>query len=169
AGVGTYASRSVAMGGSALVEASDVLLNHAALLAAARLGCRVRELTRSGARWVAPDGQSVTLAQIASAAGGLEAEARFESDLVFGSGAYAAVVEIDADTGALHVRRVAAVDDAGTIINPLLAEGQVLGGVAQGLGAVLTEEALHHGDGALRHASFVDYGVLGTGEMPPIA
>jgi carbon-monoxide dehydrogenase large subunit len=94
---------------------------------------------------------------------------RFESDLVFGSGAYAAVVEIDADTGALHVRRLAAVDDAGTIINPLLAEGQVLGGVAQGLGAVLTEETMYDEDGQLRNASFVDYGVLGPVEMPEVA
>jgi aerobic carbon-monoxide dehydrogenase large subunit len=168
AGVGTYASRSVAMGGSALVQASDRLLSQAALLAAAMLGCRLGELSRSGNRWTGPGGRAITLTGIAAAAGGLEADGRFESELVFGSGAYAAVVEIDADTGALRVRRLAAVDDAGTIINPLLAEGQVLGGVAQGLGAVLTEEAVHDADGQPRNGSFVDYGVLGPVEMPPI-
>jgi carbon-monoxide dehydrogenase large subunit len=152
-GVGTYASRSVAMGGSALVQAADQILEQAAQVAE-RIG--------------RPDDR-LTLSEIAAAAGGLEAEVRFESDLVFGSGAYAAVVEIDADTGVLHVRRLAAVDDAGTIINPLLAEGQVIGGVAQGLGAVLTEEAVHDGDGQLRNASFVDYGVLGPVEMPSLA
>src|SRR5205807_6720091 len=110
--------------------------------------------------WTGPDGRAVTLAEIAGAAGGLEAEARFESDLVFGSGAYAAVVEIDTDTGALRVRRVAAVDDAGTIINPLLAEGQVLGGVVQGLGAALMEEAVYDADGQLRNASFAEYSLL---------
>src|SRR5580704_6712735 len=98
-GVGTFASRSVAVGGSALVMAADRIL--------AQVG-------------------QATLAEAAAAAGGLEAEARFESDLVFGSGAYAAVVEIQRETGALKVRRLAAVDDAGTIINPLLAEGQVV-------------------------------------------
>ena len=102
-------------------------------------------------------------------AAGLEAEARFESDLVFGSGAYAAVVEIERDTGALKVRRLAAVDDAGTIINPLLAEGQVVGGAVQGLGAVLTEEAVYDGEGQLRNASFVEYGLPSAVEVPPIA
>ena len=89
--------------------------------------------------------------------------------MVFGSGAYAAVVEIDADTGALHVRRLAAVDDAGTIINPLLAEGQVIGGVVQGLGAVLSEEAVHDAGGQLRNASFAEYCLPGAVEIPPIA
>jgi carbon-monoxide dehydrogenase large subunit len=111
----------------------------------------------------------VTLAELAAAAGGvLEAEARFESDLVFGSGAYAAVVEIERETGALTVRRLAAIDDAGTIINPLLAEGQVLGGVVQGLGAVLSEEAAYDADGQLRNASFVEYSLPGATEQPPI-
>ncbi|MBV8711197.1 MAG: xanthine dehydrogenase family protein molybdopterin-binding subunit, partial [Solirubrobacterales bacterium] len=168
-GVGTFASRSVAMGGSALVRATERLLNQAARRAAGMLGCRPHALTRSGLRWTAPDGRAVTLAQIAGAAGDLQAEARFESDLVFGSGAYAAVVEIDPATGALHVLRLAAVDDAGTIINPLLAEGQVLGGVAQGLGAVLLEEAVHDADGQLRGASFAEYSLPGAAEMPPVA
>jgi aerobic carbon-monoxide dehydrogenase large subunit len=166
AGVGTYASRSVAMGGSALVRASEQIVEDATQVAARRLQCRTEEVRRTGRDWTAPDGRTVSWAE---AAGGLEADARFESDLVFGSGAYAAVVEIDRDTGALTVRRLAAVDDAGTIINPLLAEGQVLGGAAQGLGAVLTEEAVHDADGQPRNASFVDYGVPGPVEMPPIA
>ncbi|HSC01719.1 MAG TPA: xanthine dehydrogenase family protein molybdopterin-binding subunit [Solirubrobacteraceae bacterium] len=164
-GVGTYASRSTAMGGSALVEASERIVEEATRAAAERLKCAAEEVRRTGPDWTAPDGRTVSWAE---AAVGLEAEVRFESDLVFGSGAYAAVVEIDADTGALHVRRLAAVDDAGTIINPLLAEGQVLGGAAQGLGAVLTEETVYDEDGQLRNASFVDYGVLGAVEMPEI-
>ncbi|MBV9684476.1 MAG: xanthine dehydrogenase family protein molybdopterin-binding subunit, partial [Solirubrobacterales bacterium] len=168
-GVGTFASRSVAMGGSALVQATERLLSQAGRLAAGMLGCRPPELTRSGARWAGPDGRAVTLAQIAGAADGLEAEARFESDLVFGSGAYAAVVEIDPDTGTLHVRCLAAVDDAGTIINPLLAEGQVAGGVVQGLGAALMEEAVYDADGQLRNASFAEYSLPGTVEQPTMA
>jgi len=69
----------------------------------------------------------------------------------------------------LSVKRVAAVDDAGTIINPLLAEGQVHGGIVQGLGAVLMEEAVHDADGQLRNASFVEYSLPGAAEVPPIA
>ena len=141
-GVGTFASRSVAMGGSALVQAADRILEQAG---------------------------SVSLAEAAAAAGGLEAEVRFESEMVFGSGAYAAVVEIDRATGALTVRRLAAVDDAGTIINPLLAEGQVHGGIVQGLGAVLMEEAVYDVDGQLRNASFVDYSLPSADAVPPIS
>jgi carbon-monoxide dehydrogenase large subunit len=94
---------------------------------------------------------------------------RFDSALVFGSGAYAAIVEIDPDTGALTVHRIAAVDDAGTIINPLLAEGQVLGGTVHGLGTVLTEEVAYDEHGQPLTASFVSYAMLSAGEQPPIA
>ncbi len=166
AGVGTYASRSVAMGGSALAQASERVLAQARGVAARRLRCRPGEVDRAGRDWSAPDGRTLTWAQSAA---GIEAEVRFESGLVFGSGAYAAVVEIDSDTGALRVRRLAAVDDAGTIINPLLAEGQVLGGAVQGLGAVLTEEAVNDAEGQPRNASFAEYCVPGSAEIPPIA
>ncbi len=165
-GVGTYASRSTAMGGSALAQASERIREEARRVAARLLQCRDEEVTRAGPDWAAPGDRTVSWVE---AAAGLEAEVRFESEMVFGSGAYAAVVEVDSDTGALRVLRLAAVDDAGTIINPLLAEGQVFGGAAQGLGAVLAEEAVHDPDGQPRNASFVDYGVLGPVEMPPIA
>jgi carbon-monoxide dehydrogenase large subunit len=166
AGVGTFASRSVAMGGSALVQASDQILQSASRVAAGLLQCRAEEVVRAGTDWVAPDGRSVSWVE---AAAGLEAEARFESEMVFGSGAYAAAVEIDADTGALRVRQLVAVDDAGTIVNPLLAEGQVIGGAAQGLGAILTEEAVHDAAGQPLGASFVEYGLPGAASVPPIA
>jgi aerobic carbon-monoxide dehydrogenase large subunit len=126
-GVGTFAGRSVAMGGSAVAVAADRL--------------------RAGERSVS---------------------VRFESDMVFGSGAYAALVEIDEDTGELTVHRIAAVDDAGSIINPLLAEGQVLGGTVQGLGAVLTEEIAHDEQGQPLSASFASYALLSAAEQPPI-
>jgi aerobic carbon-monoxide dehydrogenase large subunit len=127
-GVGTFASRSVAMGGSALVVAA-------------------RELAASGQR---------------------EASARFSSGLVFASGAYLALVEIDPGTGRLQVRSVAAVDDSGRIVNPLLAEGQVLGATVQGLGQCLVEEAIHDEEGQLRTSSFADYSLLTAAELPAI-
>ena len=154
-GVGTFASRSVAMGGSALVQAADRILEQAGSVS----------LAEAAASGLPVEGVVVA----AAAAGGLEAEVRFESEMVFGSGAYAAVVEIDRATGALTVRRLAAVDDAGTIINPLLAEGQVHGGIVQGLGAVLTEEAVYDVDGQLRNASFVDYSLPSADAVPPIS
>jgi aerobic carbon-monoxide dehydrogenase large subunit len=129
AGIGTFASRSVAMGGSAVAEACRKLRDE----------------------------------------GGTRAEARFESPLLFSSGAYAAAVEIERETGRLHVRALAAADDPGTVVNPLLAEGQVRGAVAQGLGECLVEEALYDEEGQPRTASFADYKLLTAAEIPPLA
>ena len=143
-GVGTFASRSVAMGGSALAQAAREL--------AARAG-------ETGA----------SVVELAAAQGGVEASARFSSGLVFASGAYVAVVEIDRGTGRLHVLSLAAVDDSGRIVNPLLAEGQVVGATVQGLGQCLVEEAVHDQEGQLRTSSFADYSLLTAAELPPIA
>ena len=148
-GVGTFASRSVAMGGSAVLQAVDALKQRCDAVAE-RLG--------GGA----------TLREVAEAEPGLRASARFESDLVFSSGAYGAVVEIERATGRLRVLRVAAVDDAGKIVNPLLAEGQVIGGTAQGLGECLVEEAAYDDEGNPTFASFVGYGLLTAAEMPEL-
>jgi carbon-monoxide dehydrogenase large subunit len=142
AGVGTFASRSVAMGGSAIVEAIDALVAQAT---------------------------DEPVLAVAARNGGLHASARFESPLVFGSGAYAARVRIDRATGELVVLALAAVDDAGRIVNPLLAHGQVTGGIAQGLGEVLSEAAEHDELGQLTNASLADYSLLTAAEMPPLA
>ena len=88
--------------------------------------------------------------------------------MVFGSGAYAAIVSVDEETGELTVHRIAAVDDAGTIINPLLAEGQVLGGTVHGLGTVLTEEFAYDEDDQPLAANFTSYAMLSAGEQPPV-
>ena len=148
-GVGTFASRSVAMGGSAVVQAVDALKEKCDAVAE-RLG------------------GNVSLRDVAEAEPGLRASARFSSDLVFSSGAYGAVVEIERATGRLRVLRLAAVDDAGTIVNPLLAEGQVIGGTAQGLGECLVEEAAYDGEGNPTFGSFVGYTLLTAAEMPPV-
>ena len=148
-GVGTFASRSVAMGGSAVVQAVGALRDKCDAVAA-RLGAEA------------------SLRDVAEAEPGIRASARFESDLVFSSGAYGAVVEIERATGRLRVLRLAAVDDAGTIINPLLAEGQVIGGVAQGLGQCLVEEAAYDEEGNPTFASFVGYSLMTAAEMPPV-
>jgi carbon-monoxide dehydrogenase large subunit len=135
AGVGTFASRSVAMGGSAVLEAARAVKEH---------------WRQTGARTP------------------FRAEVRFESPLLFAAGAYAAVVELDPATGRLTVLRVAGVDDSGTIVNPLLAEGQVLGAIVQGLGECLVEEAIHDEYGQLRTASFADYSLLTAAELPDL-
>jgi carbon-monoxide dehydrogenase large subunit len=126
-GVGSFASRTTVMGGSAVAAAADDLL-----------------------------------------AGG-PGVARFESDQVFASGAYVAVVEVSRATGQVRVRRLVAVDDAGRIVNPLLADGQVVGGAVQGLGAVLTEEVLHDDGGRPGSTSLLDYALLTAAEVPDLA
>ena len=154
AGVGTFGSRSVAMAGSAVAVASDELVERARALAA-----EVGLGAEPAVNWTA-------LAQAADAP--LRAEATFRSANVFSSGAYAAAVSIDRATGALTVEHLAAVDDAGTLINPLLVHGQVIGGAVQALGECLSEEAVHDEDGQMRSGSFLEYGLLTAADIPPI-
>jgi carbon-monoxide dehydrogenase large subunit len=136
------------MGGSAVAQAADEVAERAREIAACR---------------------DMTLAEIAAAApDGLHARARFTSDVTMSSGAHAAVVEIARATGALRILRYAAVDDAGTIVNPLLVHGQVVGGVVQGIGQALTEEVVHDETGQLRSASLLDYSLPTSAEIPPL-
>jgi carbon-monoxide dehydrogenase large subunit len=174
-GVGTFGSRSVAMAGSAIAVAIDDLIDRLRQLAARLLDVETGSVVweRGSAR---ADRRSVSLRELAAAGSRLgrgvdavlKASARFESGPVFSSGAYAAVVEIERATGQLCVLRLAAVDDAGTVINPLLAHGQVIGGVVQGLGECLVEEAVYDEIGQARSASLMDYGLLTSADVPPI-
>ncbi len=177
-GVGTFGSRSTAVAGSAIVRALEQLIEQGRALAALVLGVGSAEVEFDSGRFSA-DGRELELRELARRAHeparlppgvevGLSATARFDSELVFSSGAYAAAVEIDPATGALNVERIVAVDDAGTIINPLLARGQIVGGAVQGLGECLTEEAVYDEDGQLRTATFVDYGLLTAADVPEI-
>jgi aerobic carbon-monoxide dehydrogenase large subunit len=178
--VGTFGSRSMAMGGSALVVALDRIVARAREVAAHLLDVAPDEVVLEDGRLSAPGGDALSFAEVAAAAyeparlapgmePGLQASARFASDLVFSSGAYAAVVAIERATGTLTVRRLAAVDDCGTVINPLLAHGQVIGAIAQGLGECLVEEVLHDDLGQPLTANFANYSLLTAAEMPPVA
>jgi carbon-monoxide dehydrogenase large subunit len=165
AGMGTYASRSVTTGGSAVHLAARQVAAKAARIAA----------------WLAAStGRPATPAEVAAAAAdparlppglapGLEAEIRFElPGPVFPFGAYAAVVEVDRDTGRLQVQRLVGVDDAGTVVNPLLAEGQVMGSAAQGIGQALFEEAVYDDAGQLLTGNLAVYGLPSAVEVPPV-
>jgi carbon-monoxide dehydrogenase large subunit len=177
-GVGTFGSRSVAVAGAAVAAAVDELIQAARPLAAEALEARPEELVWEPGRFSCGD-RAVgwpELARMAFDPGrcrpgvepGLATAARFESPPVFSSGAYAASVEIDPATGALRVRRLVAVDDAGTIINPLLSHGQVIGGVVQGLGECLVEEAAHGDAGDPLAISLMNYSLLTAADVPPI-
>jgi carbon-monoxide dehydrogenase large subunit len=166
AGMGTYASRSVTTGGSAVHLAARQVAAKAARIAA----------------WLAAStGRPATPAKVAAAAAdparlppgvapGLEAEVRFElPGPVFPFGAYAAVVEVDPDTGRLQVQRLVGVDDAGRVVNPLLAEGQVMGSAAQGIGQALFEEAVYDDAGQLLTGNLAVYGLPSAVEVPPVS
>jgi aerobic carbon-monoxide dehydrogenase large subunit len=159
-GVGSFASRSTMMGGSAVAMAADELLAAGRARASERLGARAE--FRDG-RFFTAD-RTLTWAEL----GELRASVRFASEQAFSSGAYAAVVAIERATGRMQVRRVVAVDDAGRIVNPLLAEGQVLGSAVQGLGASLSEQVVHDEDAQPASSSLLDYSLPTAADVPPI-
>jgi carbon-monoxide dehydrogenase large subunit len=175
-GVGTFGSRSVAMAGSAIVVAAETLVERAQVAAGQILGgeASLADGVFTGA------GQTLTWSQLARISSGqapapegvevgpLRAEATFRSPYVFSSGAYVATVAIDHGTGALTVVGLVAVDDSGTVINPLLTHGQVLGGAVQALGECLTEEVLFDPSGQNMTTSLLDYSLLTAAEIPPI-
>ncbi|HEX8966531.1 MAG TPA: molybdopterin cofactor-binding domain-containing protein, partial [Chloroflexota bacterium] len=180
--VGTFGSRSATMGGSALVLASQRVLTKARRIAAHLLEAAPEDVAlQDGAFGVAgaPD-RRVTWADLAAAAyatldlpdgdeAGLEATAFFtpESEC-YGFGAHVAYVEIDRDTGVVHLEKLVCVDDCGRVLNPMLVEGQVLGGVAQGLGQALLEQVVFTADGQLQTGSLGDYAVARAADLPPL-
>ncbi|MDI6771509.1 MAG: xanthine dehydrogenase family protein molybdopterin-binding subunit [bacterium] len=173
-GVGTFGSRSTAIGGSAVLVAVQKVKAKAGRIAAHLLEAAEADIewSRGQLRVRGAPGRAISWKQVAASAYqpsrlppdievGLDAVATFRlAGPVFPFGVYAAVVEIDRITGHVHVLRLVAVDDAGTIVNPLLAEGQVIGAVAQGLGQVLSEQAIYDAEGQLLTGTFADYPLL---------
>jgi carbon-monoxide dehydrogenase large subunit len=179
AGMGTYGSRSVTVGGSALVTAAEEVREQAKQAVAFALEASPRDLVWAGGRWhVAGSPEyGMTLAQAAQAvatvprlppgvARTLEASSRFSlPGPVFPFGVHAAVVEVDRETGTVKPVCVATVDDAGVLVNPLLAEGQVHGSIAQGLAAALWEEMSYDAAGQPLTTTFADYGVPSAADL----
>jgi carbon-monoxide dehydrogenase large subunit len=182
-GTGTYASRSAVLGGGAAILASRVVREKALAIAAHALEASAADMELAGGvvhvRGV-PD-RTISLAQVASLAHagtrrlpkgmepGLEAT-RFY-DPYFGTASCAthlAVVEVDRATCGVRVLRYQVVEDCGRIINPLIVDGQAIGGVAQGIGAALLEELVYGDDGQLLTGTLMDYLVPAATELPPI-
>jgi aerobic carbon-monoxide dehydrogenase large subunit len=177
-GIGTFGSRSLTMGGSALVLALDKIVAKTRAVAAHLMGGATDDVAWEGDTLALGD-RRMALSEVAAAAyqpprlpegmePGLQASGRFTSEITMSSGAHAAVVEIERATGALRILRYAAVDDAGTIVNPLLVHGQVVGGIVQGIGQCLTEEVVHDEAGQLRSTSLLDYSLPTAAEIPPL-
>jgi carbon-monoxide dehydrogenase large subunit len=175
-GTGTYGSKSTQIGGMAARQASEEVVERAKRLASDELEASPDDLrldVENGRFHVA--GSPTPALAWAELAGKLQSEGRlaelsvetdFSAQPTFPFGCHVAVVEVDAETGAVALKRLVAVDDAGRIINPLVAEGQVHGGVAAGIGQALYEEIAfdEHGDPVT--SNFVTYCVPGATELP---
>ncbi|MFN8041558.1 MAG: xanthine dehydrogenase family protein molybdopterin-binding subunit [Acidimicrobiales bacterium] len=174
-GVGTFGSRSLQVGGSAVVEGTDTVIERGKAVAAWLLGADGSEVvldpTTGSFRLASagPDGAAVGWADVATAAEGrgLSAAVTYEAEApTFPFGSHVAVVEVDTETGKVELLRIVACDDAGRILNPLLAEGQIHGGLAQGVAQALLEEVRYDDEGNPLTSTFADYGVISAPELP---
>ncbi|OYQ24724.1 carbon monoxide dehydrogenase [Sandarakinorhabdus cyanobacteriorum] len=170
-GGGTGGSRSMAFGGGAVLQCADDMIARGTALAEADLGGDVDY----GDGLFKARGSNATLswAELASRhPGALDGRSRYTTKEskpapTFPNGCHIAEVELDPDTGVIAVTRYALVDDFGVLVNPMLVEGQIHGGIAQGLGQAVLENIVYDDAGQLLTGSFMDYGIPRADQMPP--
>ena len=179
-GMGTYGSRSLAVGGSAMVKAMDKIIAKGKKIAAHLMEAAPQDIEfKDGKFSVAGTDKSKTIGEIALTAyvphnypieelePGLEETAFYDpKNFTFPGGCHICEVEIDRDTGVVRVISFTAVDDVGRVINPMIVEGQVQGGVAQGIGQALLENAAYDENGQLLSGSFMDYTMPRADDLP---
>jgi carbon-monoxide dehydrogenase large subunit len=179
-GMDTYGSRSLAVGGIALVNACDKVVEKARAIAAHLLEAAEQDLEftggRFGVRGVQQEG--TTIQEVATAAfaahdlpdgvePSLDSDATFDPDnFSFPHGTHLCAAEVDTETGMVRLRTYVAVDDVGKVVNPLIVEGQVHGGLAQGIAQALYEEAVYDADGNLTTTTMADYLVPSAADLP---
>ncbi|MDB5797307.1 MAG: xanthine dehydrogenase family protein molybdopterin-binding subunit [Paucimonas sp.] len=177
-GGGSHSDRSMRIAGTLLVQASQDLLAQSRLLAASALDADPASLHYVAPAWTVEDGtRAITLAQLAellatqSPPGRLATSAEFHGRMAaHPTGAAVCELEIDPDTGDVELLHYASVDDVGQVINPLIVEGQVHGGLAQGIGQALSEHfSIDEASGQVLSGSFQDYGVPRAGVVPPLS
>ena len=179
-GMDTYGSRSLAVGGMALVSACDKVVEKAKVIAAGLLEASADDLEWSPGRFAVrgdPD-KGVTIGEIALATfaahnlpdgvePSIDAEATYDPDnFSFPHGTHLCATEVDTETGFVKIRSYVCVDDIGTVVNPLIVEGQVHGGLAQGIAQALYEEAVYDDDGNLVTSTLADYLVPSAADLP---
>ena len=179
-GMGTYGSRSLAVCGSAVVRATEKIINKAKKIAAHMLEASEQDVEFSDGQFsVSGTDKSVGFGDVALKAyiphdfpiediePGLEETAFYDpSNFTYPAGAYACEVEVDPDTGKVTIERFTAVDDFGNVINPMIVTGQVHGGLAQGIGQALLENCTYDEDGQILSASFMDYAMPRASDLP---
>lgn len=181
-GIGTFASRAAVLVGNAAQLAAEAVAEKARLVAGRLLDCSPEEVELTGGRAQVrgEPARGMALGEVARLANpirgtlpfgepGLEATKFFSpQQSTFPSGAHAAVVEVDPETGFMQVLRYCVVHDCGTVINPMIVEGQIHGGVAQGLGGVFYEKLAFDQNGQLLTSTFADYLLPTATDVPPI-
>ncbi len=179
-GLDTYGSRSLAVGGTALVNACDKVIEKAKHVAAHMLEANAADLEFTDGAWRVrgtPDAAK-TIGECALAVftshnlpddvePSLDSEASYDpANFSFPHGTHLCAAEVDTETGWVKLRKYVAVDDVGVAVNPLIVEGQVHGGLAQGIAQALFEEAVYDADGNLMTGTFVDYTVPSAADLP---
>ena len=179
-GYGTYGSRSLAVGGISIYKSCQKVVDKAKKIAAHMLEAAEADVVfDQGSFYVkgSPD-RAKTIGEVAFRAHqtglpedmeeGLEAVTYFDPpNFTWPFGAHICVVEVDPDTGAVDIQKYVAVDDCGNVINPMIVDGQIEGGVAQGIGQALFEEVVYDEQtGTLRTGTLLDYSIPGVGEIP---
>lgn len=178
-GIGTFGSRTTAVGGTAIYNAAQRIKKKMARIAAHKLGIKPGELVFTDGKIQTEDGQkSIGFGEVVAEAifakqlppgiePGLTEHCVFEPpNYTFPFGAHIAVTELDSETGEVRLRNYFAVDDCGRILNPMLVEGQIHGGLAQGIGQALWEELVYDENGQLITGSLMDYVVPKAHQFP---
>ena len=179
-GMGTYGSRSLAVCGSAMVRATEKIINKAKKIAGHLLEASDADIElKDGKFTVAGTDKSVAWGDVTLAAyvphnyplediePGLEETAFYDpSNFTYPSGAYACEVEVDPETGRVTIESFAAADDFGNVVNPMIVEGQVHGGIGQGIGQALLESCIYDENGQLLSASYMDYAMPRAEDVP---
>ncbi|MBE1533598.1 xanthine dehydrogenase family protein molybdopterin-binding subunit [Actinomadura algeriensis] len=179
-GMDTYGSRSLAVGGVALYSACDKVVEKAKKVAAHLLEASEDDIEFTGGRFGVrgvPD-SGTTIQEVATAAfaahdlpdgvePSLDSDATFDPDnFSFPHGTHLCAAEVDTETGMVKIRKYVAVDDVGKVVNPLIVEGQVHGGLAQGIAQALFEEAVYDADGNLTTTTMADYLIPSAADLP---
>lgn len=178
-GLDTYGSRSLTVGGMAVLAAADKVIAKAKVVAAHLMEASEEDIEfAAGAFTVKGTDQSTSLGEIALATfaahnlpdgfePNLDSDATFDPvNFSYPHGTHLAAMEVDTETGQVTIRKYVCVDDIGVVVNPMIVEGQVHGGLAQGIAQALYEEAVYDDAGTLVTGSFVDYLVPGAADLP---
>ena len=178
-GMGTYGSRSLAVGGSAIVKSLEKIKEKGAKIAAHLLEASAEDLDFADGKWtVKGTDKSVAFGDVSLTAyvphnypeglePGLDETSFYDpANFTFPFGAHMAVVEVDPDTGKVDLKRFIACDDVGNVVNPMIVDGQIHGGVAQGIGQALLEGAVFDESGQLNTASYLDYAMPRADDLP---